>query len=393
MMITNKINLDLQKPGTTPTIHAVQNDSYSRNLEIALFSNHRIFSFPENAAVVIRYKKSDGKGGEYDTLPDGNIAWQADRNILTVALAPQVLTTPGSVFLTVSLIADGTQLTLFPIRLSVDPVAAAKMAKSEDYFYVTGLLPAPVSGKVGQLLRIAAVNDRDRITAMEAVDSHTPQKGIDYWTDADKESIVQDVINALGTPVFGTVDENNNIVLTGALADGTYTLKYEDDDGNLITIGTLEHTAGYTNQIPISTDTDGSIYNDGQGWKTDCRLNSSGLVAALEGMEVTGFIPIRYGDTVYLKNVGYTPGRGNITQSYIFCYDSNKNPLGYCISDRFASLYNPIMDSDGYLIQFSADETTFFDDRHGDISNMAYFRLNCESITNESIITVNEPIV
>ena len=98
MMITNKINLDLQKPGTMPTIYAVQNDSYSRNLEIALFSNHRIFSFPENAAVVIRYKKSDGKGGEYDTLPDGNIAWQADRNILTVALVPQVLTTPGSVF-------------------------------------------------------------------------------------------------------------------------------------------------------------------------------------------------------------------------------------------------------------------------------------------------------
>ena len=33
MIITNKLKLDLQTPGILPTIHAVQNDSYSRNLE------------------------------------------------------------------------------------------------------------------------------------------------------------------------------------------------------------------------------------------------------------------------------------------------------------------------------------------------------------------------
>lgn len=177
-MITNKLKLDLQKPGTTPTIHAVQNDSYSRNLEIALFSDHRPFAFPENGTVVIRYKKSDGKGGEYDTLPDGTAAWQMERNILTVALAPQVLTTPGSVLLTVTLIADGAQLSIFPIRLDVAPVAAAKIAKSENYFYITGLLPAPVSGNVGQSLRIAAVNGEGRVTAVEAVDSGSLSQGI-----------------------------------------------------------------------------------------------------------------------------------------------------------------------------------------------------------------------
>lgn len=383
MMITNKLKLDLQTPGTTPTIHAVQNDSYTRNLEITLLSDHRPFVFPEQAAVVIRYRKSDGKGGEYDTLPDGTAAWWADRNILTVALAPQVLTTPGSVLLTVTLIAEGTQLTLFPIRISVAPVAAAKLAKSEDYFYLTGLLPAPVSGKAGQCLRISAVNDKGRITAVEAVD---------HWTDADKESIVQDVISALGTPVFGTVDAENNIVLTGELADGTYTLKYEFADGERVTIGTLEHTSGYTNQIPLSTDADGSLYYGGQGWKTGYRLNSSGEEVALDGMEVTGFIPIKYGDTVYMKDVGWKPGQGNIYQTYIWCYDSDKSPIAYCISDKFAVNCNPITDSEGTLIQFAADATTFHTTKQGDVSNMAYFRLNCEEITSESIITVNEPI-
>ena len=69
---------------------------------------------------------------------------------------------------------------------------------------------------------------------------YTPQKGTDYWTAADQEAIVQQVITALGTPVFGTVDADNNIILTGELADGTYTIKYEDVNGNVVDIGIYE---------------------------------------------------------------------------------------------------------------------------------------------------------
>lgn len=71
---------------------------------------------------------------------------------------------------------------------------------------------------------------------------YTPQREIDYWTPADQESIVQQVIAALGTPVFGRVDADNNIILTGELADGTYTVKYEDAEGNVTTIGTINST-------------------------------------------------------------------------------------------------------------------------------------------------------
>lgn len=118
------------------------------------------------------------------------------------------------------------------------------------------------------------------------------------------EDIVQQVIAAIGTPVFGRVDENNNIILTGELVNGTYTLKYEDAEGNVIEIGTLERTS-YTNQIPISTDTNGSIYN-GTGYKTESRCNSSGAVVDLTGGSnppfVTGFIPCKQGDVIRLKN-------------------------------------------------------------------------------------------
>lgn len=54
----------------------------------------------------------------------------------------------------------------------------------------------------------------------------------------DKNGNVQ-----IGLPeVYGLVDENNNILLTGALAKGTYTFKYENGDGNLVTIGSYTAT-------------------------------------------------------------------------------------------------------------------------------------------------------
>lgn len=152
----------------------------------------------------------------------------------------------------------------------------------------------------------------------------TPVKGVDFWTDADQESIVQDVIAALGTPVFGRVDAENNIILTGALADGTYTLKYEDAEGNVTEIGTLVHDADaptYVNQIPISTDTDGSIYN-GVGYKEKTRGNSSGAPADLDNPDAsnpaffTGFIPCKQGDRIRLKNCYIYATGDDVTATY-----------------------------------------------------------------------------
>lgn len=87
-----------------------------------------------------------------------------------------------------------------------------------------------------------------------------PVRGIDYWTEADQEDIVQQVLAELGAiPVFGTVDANNNIILTGNLAEGVYTLKYEDADGNVTEIGTLNHSntpePTYTNLFDPATAT------------------------------------------------------------------------------------------------------------------------------------------
>ena len=136
----------------------------------------------------------------------------------------------------------------------------------------------------------------------------TPVKGVDYWTEADKETIVQEVITALGTPVFGTVDAENNIILSGNLADGTYTLKYEAADGEQVEIGTVKIGSTYTNLIPTAEALDSTDPYNGIGYKNGYYASSA---SPYEGSDancvLTGLIPYdgSYGATelpsIYIK--------------------------------------------------------------------------------------------
>lgn len=68
-----------------------------------------------------------------------------------------------------------------------------------------------------------------------------------------------------------------------------------------ITVTAVKSAPSYTNQIPISTDTDGSIYNS-IGYMLNMRLPSSGVPTATEDYLVTGFIPFKTGDTIRLSH-------------------------------------------------------------------------------------------
>lgn len=97
MIITQKIKLDFARRGITPRVYAVQGDSYTREVEISLYENDAAWAVPDGASVMVRYRKPDGTGGVYDTLPDGTQAWSASGHSLTVTLAPQMLTVEGFV--------------------------------------------------------------------------------------------------------------------------------------------------------------------------------------------------------------------------------------------------------------------------------------------------------
>lgn len=145
----------------------------------------------------------------------------------------------------------------------------------------------------------------------------------------------------------------------------------------------------YTNQLPLATDTDGSVYN-GVGWAAGYRLNSSGTPNGYSGSYITGFIPVQLGDTVYLKNVtwqnGISSGLNSGNQRISF-YDANKNHLAQTNAIGLAGALNGIKDDSGIWTQFTLKNFS-----GGDLTNAAYFRLNCAGLSADSIITVNEEI-
>lgn len=165
MIATTKIKMDLANLQRQPCVDVMQDDRYSRDLEISLFTGGVPFLLPQDAAVLLRCRKPDGLLVVYDTLPDGEAAWQISGNKVTVALAPQVCTAAGRGELTVSLLCGDRQLSSFTLLLRIHPLPRG-VKESEKYIHVNGFLPQSTGAKVGQYLRVASAQD-GKVTAVE----------------------------------------------------------------------------------------------------------------------------------------------------------------------------------------------------------------------------------
>lgn len=183
----------------------------------------------------------------------------------------------------------------------------------------------------------------------------------------------------------------------------TGTVVLSNPTGNVtVTVVGMKAAPKYTNLIPLSTDSNGNPYNGGKGWKADTRLNTAGVEASYTGIEVIGFIPIKLGDVIYLKDVGaYAHGsHANKDQQYFVVYDANKNKLESAVISYLNPDGNTVEFENGdlsvsgrKLIQINTANAASRDgSKDWRKSNMAYFRLSAAEITDDSIITVNEPI-
>lgn len=142
MIVTSKIAIDILAPERPCIVYAMQDDKYSRNLELTLYKGGVACAFASEVAAVVKYAKPDGTGGTYDTLPDDadTPACTIDGNVVTVALAPQVCTVAGTVLLSVALAEGTTVLHTFPLRIEVVANPGLQVA-SQNYFKVSGALP------------------------------------------------------------------------------------------------------------------------------------------------------------------------------------------------------------------------------------------------------------
>lgn len=126
------------------------------------------------------------------------------------------------------------------------------------------------------------------------------------------------------------------------------------------------------------------------GYASGQRLNSSGAAEGYNGSYLTGFIPVKIGDVVRLKNVtwqnGVSSGLNSGNQRISF-YSADKAHLGQTNAIGLGGTLSGVKDANGIWTQFTVKNFS-----GGNLANAAFFRLNCAGITAESIITVNEEI-
>ena len=189
MVITHKLVMNLEGKERTPWIEVSQWDAYTRRIALRLFEGKRAWTIPDDVALVLHYQKPDGTKGAYDTLPNGERAWQVQENVLMLTLAPQVLTAAGMVMLQATLFREEAVLTTCIVEICVR--AADKEHEtdgaSENYLMVTGVLPAPETAQAGNFLRVKEVNAAGKVTGVEAVD--LPEADID-------EAQVREIVEA-----------------------------------------------------------------------------------------------------------------------------------------------------------------------------------------------------
>lgn len=99
--------------------------------------------------------------------------------------------------------------------------------------------------------------------------------------------------------VIGTIDENNNIILSGNILDGTYTLKYLNEDGTYTEVGSL--VVGEIVVEPTFTNFADPTSAD---WQEGKRLSGNiDGTTTLTGGVTTNYIAVQVGDTVEVEGI------------------------------------------------------------------------------------------
>jgi len=140
-----------------------------------------------------------------------------------------------------------------------------------------------------------------------------------------------------------------------------------------------------TNQLPLATDDDGTIFN-GTGWMDGYRISaSSGAVSANPSTDLTGYIPVRVGDTVTFTNMLMPEKTANVGIHFFSARDISTKLLssvGWDGSNGFpGTTWEYTTDASGNVLSFVVPDW-------GLLENVAYMRVVASEITDNSVITV-----
>lgn len=192
MNYTQDIVLDVGNCSIYQTIQAKQGDSGSRFVRIALTRNGMPFTIPAGASARFRCAKPDGNGCDNPATISGNT--------ITVELTEQTLAVPGSVRADVVLTdQEGDVLSSAVFLILVEAAAVGRnVNSSSEMLTFMGII------NDGQALIAALRNawqngefkgekgDTGPVGPQGPAgpEGHTPERGVDYWTAADKTEVI-----------------------------------------------------------------------------------------------------------------------------------------------------------------------------------------------------------
>lgn len=273
----------------------------------------------------------------------------------------------------------------------VDTLALLRPDGSVVTFY-----PDAVRYNAQNLTEAQKEQARKNIGAVSEID--IPVKGVDYWTSADQEEIVQQTLIALGKPIVGEVDANKNIKLVGTLAKGVYSVKYESDDGSLVDVGQIEIGGiSYTNLVPTAEALESTAPYNGVGYKNGYYVSSSTPYEGVDATTVlTGYMPYTIPATG-LPGTIYVSGAQVQTVSHcrVYFFNDIKTMTGSGVQGSQLSTYFTIETLSNGVTKLtpiaSGDKSKLLADSKGN-TNAKYFRMSLVGTGENLIITVNEPI-
>lgn len=158
--------------------------------------------------------------------------------------------------------------------------------------------------------------------------------------------------------------------------------------GNIvITAVAEEKVVEIVNQLPISTDESGDLYtgtNGEKGYKSGYRIKmSSASESVASGAYCTGFIPVVYNDTIYIKGITL---HSTVDYNAICFYKSDHT----YITSAATNFTNTQISLDGDVYSVPVHKNLL--NAVTSDSGVAFVRFSCGGISNETVVTVNEEI-
>lgn len=174
-----------------------------------------------------------------------------------------------------------------------------------------------------------------------------------------------------------------------------HTVRAEDE--RLDALATFTEETGrvplFVNQLPISTDTDGTIFY-GVGYHEGYRFNSSGEEVAATGVYTTGFIPATRDSILRFSDIGmYVEEHTGVLLNYIYVctYDSSKTfTSAVQLHKMLQNAPDCMIVVDGNATEIDFSKTV--DGSYGVRTGTAFVRISAYGVSSASIITVNEEI-